>query len=142
MGIKTLVCILLLIVIEYILVFIRMYKVRKNNIELCEKRRNTCKLKVTGEVVDKIEESSVIDYVIHYEFSGKKFNSIWSELLELHNYKVGDKIELLINENDNDDIHIDDKMLNASIKELKYYKIGIEVTAVLFILCILCIVGL
>lgn len=142
MGIRALICILLLIVIEYILVFIRMYKVRKNNIELCEKRRNTCKLKVTGEVIDKIEESSVIDYVIHYEFNGKKFNSIWSELLELHNYKIGDKIELLINEDDNDEVYIDDKMLNASMKELKYYKIGIEVTAVLFILCILCIVGL
>ena len=55
MNIKALVCILLLIVVEYILVFIRMYKIRKNNIELCEKRKDTCKLKVTGEVVDKIE---------------------------------------------------------------------------------------
>lgn len=142
MEVKTFVCILLLIVIEYILVFVRMYKIRKNNIELCEKRRNSCKLKVTGEVIDKIEESSVIDYVINYEFNGKKFNSIWSELCELHNYKAGDKIELLINKDDNDEIYIDDKMLNASMKELKYYKIGIEVTVVLFILCILCIVGL
>lgn len=142
MEVKTFVCILLLIVVEYIFVFIGMYKIRKNNIELCEKRKNSCKLKVTGEVVDKIEESNVIDYVIHYEFNGKKFNSIWSELLELHNYKIGDKIELLINEDDNDEVYIDDKMLNASIKELKYYKIGIEVTVVLFILCILCIVGL
>lgn len=142
MEVKTFVCIILLIVIEYILVFVRMYKIRKNNIELCKKRKDTCKLKVTGEVVDKIEESSLIEYIIRYTVNGKEVNGIWSELCELHNYKVGDKIELLINKDDNDEVYIDDKMLNASMKELKYYKVGIEVTAVLFILCILCIVRL
>lgn len=140
MNIRALICILLLIVVEYILVFIRMYKIRKNNIELCEKRKDTCKLKVTGEVVDKIEESSLIEYIIKYTVNGKEFNSIWSEMLELHNYKIGDKVELLVNKDNNDEIYIDDKMLETSIKELGYYKVGIEVTAVLFVVGLLCIV--
>lgn len=140
MEVKTFVCILLLIVIEYILVFIRMYKIRKNNIELCKKRKDTCKLKVTGEVVDKIEESSLIEYIIRYTVNGKRVNGIWSEMLELHNYKIGDKIELLVNKDNNDEIYIDDKMLETSIKELGYYKVGIEVTAVLFVIGLLCIV--